>query len=86
MNDQNQFVAVLLYPDSSAGDDRVVLMPRLQPAPPTHLEVITDYAGVAAFDVFELVDDSEWPSQVVFEFRETIPQTLEDARRLQDPS
>jgi hypothetical protein len=46
--------------------------------PPVPLRVPTLFAGSDAFDVYELVDANDWPSQATFDYRTTIPRPTAD--------
>jgi hypothetical protein len=80
MTGRAHFIAVLLHLGESSRD-RAVYVPLMQATPPEVLEVITEFDGLAAFDVYELVDHSEWPAQAVFWYKETVPQTSEEVGR-----
>ncbi|MFJ3395300.1 hypothetical protein [Leifsonia aquatica] len=75
------FRAVLLHDEDAR--DRAVLLPAAADRPPALLRVPTVYAGAAAFDVYELVDDTDWPEQALFRHAGTIPRTTTDQN---DPS
>ncbi|MFJ3395216.1 hypothetical protein [Leifsonia aquatica] len=46
--------------------DRTIFAPAVGVRPPARLRVPTVYAGAAAFVVYELVDDTDWPEQALF--------------------
>lgn len=71
------FIAVLLHPERPARDT-AVLLPLSQTSPPEKLEIITEFGGAAALDVYDLEAGEEWPRQAVFTYRSTIPATTTD--------
>lgn len=68
------FIAVLLHDESTR--DRAVFVPLLQLRPPARFEVLTEYGGAAALDVYECVDTENWPDLVVLQHRGTVPCTV----------
>ncbi|MFP3467572.1 hypothetical protein [Leifsonia sp. SIMBA_070] len=76
MNAFGVFVAVLLHEDSNR--DYAVELPRNENLPPRRILIPTDFLGAAAFDAYDLIDASEWPSQAVFCHVEVIPRTVQE--------
>lgn len=68
------FIAVLLHDDCSR--DSAVFVPRLEVGPPSEFEVLVEYGGAAALDVYECADAQSWPDMVVLRHRETVPCTV----------
>ncbi|MGH1525430.1 hypothetical protein ACRAWC_15815 [Leifsonia sp. L25] len=68
------FIAVLLHDDCTR--DVAVFVPRLEPGPPSEFEVLVEYGGAAALDVYECADAGSWPDLVVLRHRETVPCTV----------
>ncbi|MFJ3395364.1 hypothetical protein [Leifsonia aquatica] len=81
MTAQRVFRAVLLHDEDAR--DYSLLVELLDDAAPERLRIPTVYAGAAAFDVYELVDDSDWPEQALFRHTGMIPRTTTDQ---DDPS
>lgn len=76
MNTPVVFLAVLLHDDPTR--DYVIEVPSFGSDPPNRLRLPTSFAGAAAFDVYELVDPSEWPNEAVFRHVELVPRTTPD--------
>ncbi|MFK3672346.1 hypothetical protein ACI2IX_19440 [Leifsonia aquatica] len=76
MTAQPVFRAVLRHDEDAR--DRAVLLPTAGARPPVTLRVPTVYAGAAAFDVYELVDDTDWPEQALFRHAGLVPRTTTD--------
>ncbi|GIT81864.1 hypothetical protein LLS1_35330 [Leifsonia sp. LS1] len=69
------FRAILLHDEEAR--DRAVLVPAAT-IPPARLRIPTVYAGAAACDVYELVDDTDWPEQAMFRHAGVNPRTTND--------
>lgn len=57
------FRAVLRHDEDAR--DRAVLLPAAADRPSATLRVPAVYADAAAFDVYEFVDDTDWPTQAL---------------------
>ncbi|MGO4298716.1 hypothetical protein [Leifsonia sp. RAF41] len=73
------FRAVLLHADRDR--DRVLDLPSRRSVPPQRVRLPIDFDGVGAFEVYQLVDECQWPTEAVYEFEETVPLTTEDTGR-----
>ncbi|MFF9563909.1 hypothetical protein ACF1AJ_11215 [Leifsonia sp. NPDC014704] len=74
MNDEPGFVAVLLS-DQDPQADRTIPLPKPHAFPPMRVQLPGDLGGAATYDVFELIDSSEWPEQAVYRYTATVPRT-----------
>jgi hypothetical protein len=77
MNAMPAFRAILLHADEPSRDT-VLLFENHPPFAPTRVRVPEDFAGAAAFDVYELADDQDWPDEAVYWHAGIIPQTTAD--------
>jgi len=69
---------VVLLNDSDPSKDRVLQLPYPLDQPPTRVRVPTTWAGVTAFDVYELTSAAEWPERAVYQHRFIDPRSAED--------
>ncbi|WP_374008508.1 hypothetical protein [Leifsonia sp. LS-T14] len=77
MGTSHAFLAVLLD-DQQTGRDWVIALPACEDFPPLRIHLPTDFEGAAAYDVYELIDQDEWPEQAVYLHRSIIPRTTPD--------
>ena len=81
----SSFVAVFLYPDESAPSVSRRL-PIVGAGPPAVIRAAAAFEGVAAVDVFRLVDASAWPEAAAYLYEGTVPGTVEDGEGVEQMS
>jgi hypothetical protein len=79
------FVAVFLYPEES-GESFSKRLPIVGAGPPAVIRAAAAFEGVAAVDVFRLVDASAWPEAAAYLYAETVPGTLADGEGVEQIS
>lgn len=77
MEEEGAFWAVLSHPPERCCEDRALLLPAGD-HPPPRLRLPTVWITVDAFDVYTLVDRSQWPESAAFAYAGTIPRTVID--------
>jgi hypothetical protein len=83
MNAMPAFRAILLHADEPSRDT-VLLVENHQPFAPTRIRVPGEFAGAAAYDVYELGDDQDWPDEAVYWLAEIVPRTTAEAASAAD--
>lgn len=77
--------AVLLHADEP-DRDTVLVLQQCSPFPPTRVLVPGDFAGAAAFDVYELADGDGWPEEAVYWHTRVVPRTTADSDTSEHPA
>ena len=77
MKEMPAFRVVLLHADEPARDT-VLILENPAPTAPTRVRVPRSFAGAAAFDVYELSDDHDWPNEAIYWHSAIVPRTTTD--------
>lgn len=75
-SDQPIFRAVLYRDDEAT--PRELALPSDVDVPPSRIRIPSEFAGASAFDVFELIDDRDWPGQATYRLTSTVPRSTDD--------